>query len=268
MTKSFQKPSEAIAWTKQSMLDQGYVVKTEKWQGIDAPDSMWEKFNHSFCFMTPHTIDELVKEIKPNIPWADDHFEERVSGIPLNPPPSNEWWPFNQKSNEQFKKDTIFSHTYPERIWPKLAGDKFEKSLRSNEIEPAHTGIRFDYGDFQDVVNLLRKEPYTRQAYLPMWFPEDTGSVHGERVPCSLGWHFIRRGEYLHINYYIRSCDFIRHFRDDIYLACRKLHWALDQLRNLDPENWNSVTPGWFTMHITSLHCFNSEKGLLKLKKT
>jgi hypothetical protein len=267
MTKPFQKPSEAIAWTKQSMLDHGYVVKTEKWQGIDAPDSMWEKFNHSFCFMTPHTINELVSEIKPNLPWADDHFEERVSGQPLNPPPSNEWWPFNQKKNAQFKTKEKFSHTYPERIWPKYAS---EESYPTTEGEVYHImrGIRYNYGDFNSVLELLRREPYTRQAYLPMWFPEDTGSDHGERVPCSLGWHFIRRGEYLHINYYIRSCDFIRHFRDDIYLACRKLHWALDQLRILDPENWNTVTPGWFTMHITSLHCFNSEKGLLKLKKT
>ena len=268
MTKSFQKPSDAINWTKKSMLDFGYEVRTERWQSIDAPDSMWEKLNHSFAFVIPETIDDLVNEIRPNLPWADDHFGERVSGIPYNPPPSNEWWPFNQKKNAEFKKDEKFSHTYPERIWPKLAGDKFLPSLMSDHVEEPLKGIRFNYGDFYDVVTLLTREPYTRQAYLPMWFPEDTGSVHNERVPCSLGWHFIRRGDNLHINYYIRSCDFIRHFRDDIYLACRKLHWALDMLKSNDPEKWNDVKPGWFTMHITSLHCFNSEKGLLKLSKT
>jgi hypothetical protein len=268
MTKAFQKPSEAIEWTKRSMLDFGFEVHTEKWQSIDAPDAMWEKFNHSFSFMIPERVGDLVREVKPNLPWADDHFDERVSGIPLNPPPSNEWWPFNQRKNEEFKKEEQFSHTYPERMWPKFGGEKFGKSLMSDHIEEPQRGLRYDYGDFDDVVNLLKNEPFTRQAFLPIWFPEDTGSVHGERVPCTIGYHFIRRGDHLHVIYYIRSCDFIRHFRDDVYLACRKVLWVLDKLKQMDHERWKDVKPGWYTMHITSLHCFNKEKGLLKLKKT
>ena len=66
------------------------------------------------------------------------------------------------------------------------------------------------------------------------------------------------------MTYYIRSCDYIRHFRDDVYMACRKLMWLLDNLKQRDPERWSDVTPGYFVMHITSLHCFNSEKGILK----
>ena len=30
-----------------------------------------------------------------------------------------------------------------------------------------------------DVIDLLEREPFTRQAYLPIWFPEDTGAFHG-----------------------------------------------------------------------------------------
>ena len=66
--------------------------------------------------------------------------------------------------------------------------------------------------------------------------------------------------------YYIRSCDYIRHFRDDIYMACRKLMWVLDILKKRDPVRWNNVKPGYFAMHITSLHCFNKEKEILKQK--
>ena len=127
-------------------------------------------------------------------------------------------------------------------------------------------GIRYNYGDFGDVIDLLQREPYTRQAFLPMWFPEDTGSVHGERVPCTIGYHFMRRGDYLHIVYYIRSCDYLRHFRDDIYMACRKLMWVLDELKTRDPKRWSNVVPGYYAMHITSLHCFNKEKEVLKQK--
>lgn len=251
--KTFQKPSEAIKWAKNRLHDFGYVVKTERWQGIPSPDDMWEIMNTSFQMFIPNTVDELVSEIKPNLPWADDHFAERISGYPLNPPPSNEWWPFNQRRNEQFKKSEKFSHTYPERLWPKFAESAI--SLR---------GIRYEYGDFWNVVDLLLKEPYTRQAFLPIWFPEDTGATHGERVPCTIGYHFMRRGDYFHIAYFIRSCDIIRHFRDDIYLACRKLHWVLDHLKERNPDQWGSVVPGYYSMHIISLHCFNKEKGILK----
>ena len=253
--KTFYKPSEAIQWSKDELYYHGQVVKTEKWQGIVAPDDMNEVMMHAFRFAIPKTLDELVSEVKPNLPWADDHFNERVCGIPLNPPPSNEWWPFNQKKNEKFKTEEKFSHTYPERLWPKHSGE---------DPSAVMEGIRYQYGDFLDVINLLQREPFTRQAYLPMWFPEDTGSVHGERVPCTLGYHFMRRGDNLHLVYHIRSCDYLRHFRDDIYMACRKLMWVLDELKSRDPEKWNGVEPGWYMMTITSLHCFNKEKEVLR----
>jgi len=135
-----------------------------------------------------------------------------------------------------------------ERIWP----DKLD-------------GIRYKYGNLNDVVDLLKREPYTRQAFLPIWHPEDTGAIHGERVPCTLGYHFIRRENYFHVFYYIRSCDYIRHFRDDIYLCVRKLYWILEQLKN--NKNWKEVLPGTYNMFITSLHVFKNEKEILKQSK-
>lgn len=254
--RTFQKPSDAIKWTKERLSDCGYVVKTEKWQGIEAPDDMFEIMNHSFQMFIPQSLEELIDEIKPNLPWADEHFFERVGGLPLNPPPSHVNWPFAQKNNEKFGGNSRFSHTYPERIWPKYASDEPNTKL---------SGIRFDYGDLGDVIDLLEKEPFTRQAFLPIWFPEDTGVTHGERVPCTIGYHLMRRGNWFHISYFIRSCDYIRHFRDDIYLAIRKLMWVLEELKRRNPETWNDVVPGYFSMHIISLHCFNKEKGLLKL---
>ncbi len=258
--KTFYYPSHAIKWTKERLSDHGYVVKTEKWQGIDAPDDMYEVMNHSFQMFIPRSMEELIDEVKPNLPWADEHFLERVGGLPVNPPPSHVNWPFAQKNNAQFGGTTRFSHTYPERIWPKTAtADPNELPIQN------HKGIRFDYGDLGDVIDLLEKEPFTRQAFLPIWFPEDTGVTHGERVPCTIGYHFMRRDKFFHISYFIRSCDYIRHFRDDIYLAIRKLMWILDELKKRDPEGWKNVVPGYYSMHIISLHCFNKEKGLLKL---
>jgi len=247
----FDKPSQAIKHSKEKLYNNGWEVFSGKWQSIDVEHSMWELFNHSLSFKMPKKVSELRKEVKPNLPWADDHFQERVGGVGLNPGEQYKNWPYYvyKKSNDKFRTvDEKFSHTYMERIWP----DKLD-------------GIRYKYGNLDDVVDLLKREPYTRQAFLPIWHPEDTGAVHGERVPCTLGYHFIRRENYFHVFYYIRSCDYIRHFRDDIYLCVRKLYWILEQLKN--NKNWKGVNPGTFNMFITSLHVFKNEKEILKQSK-
>jgi hypothetical protein len=264
MAKSFQNFRDVMVWTKSRLFDFGYEIQTERWQGKIIKESeshkMIELLNHSFiCAISPD-ITELQSEIKPNLPWADVHFGERVSGIPYNPPPSHEIWPFTQKNNTEFRKESKFSHTYPERIWPKHHIDSEGNIIN---MEPIN-GYRFQYGDFSDVVRLLMREPFTRQAVLPIFFPEDTGCVHGERIPCTLFYHFIRRGDFLHVVYSIRSCDFFRHFRDDIYLCCRKLFWVLELLKKLSPEEWANVRPGTLKMDITSLHIFAVERMLLK----
>jgi len=252
MAQVFGKFSDVTSDFAKRLHDHGYEIKTEKWQGKEITDThaMIEILNPSFSCPVVEDLDELKKEIKPNLPWADDHFQERVGREPLNPGNEYKNWPYykHNPENDKFRTEgKKFTHSYMERIWP-----------------PETMGIRYEYGNFDDVINLLVKEPFTRQAFLPIWFPEDTGVKHGGRVPCSLGYWFIRRGKWLHINYYIRSCDFIRHFRDDIYLTSRKLLWALDELRKKDPETWNDVEPGFLTMYIGSLHCFKLEKSTLK----
>jgi len=104
------------------------------------------------------------------------------------------------------------------------------------------------------VAQLLHDDPATRQAYLPIWFPEDTGAVEGQRVPCSLGYHFmIRRGK-LHITYLIRAVDFMRHFRDDVYMAMRLAQWMV-VAANVPMR----LSVGNLTMHTMSMHCFEGD---------
>lgn len=200
----------------------------------------------------PQGVDDLQRLVEPNLPWAEDHFQERVSGEPLNPPPSSSWWPFAQKDNVEHKANEVFSHTYPERFWPKMANVGGETD-KGRQIFVPHVGIRFEYGDLWDVVQMLKASPFTRQAFLPVWFPEDTGAVHGERVPCTLGYHFLIRRGRLKIVYYIRSCDLLRHFKDDVYMACRLNQWVVDQLGILE------LKPGNLVMHISSLHVFDGD---------
>ena len=231
-------------------LAKGSMVNVGEWQAIRQglpQEQTLEIEDFSFEIPIPgNDVEKLQADIQPNLPWAEDHFLERVGGVPLNPPPSSSWWPFAQKDNSEHKTRDAFSHTYPERYWPAYAGDS-AGALR---------GIRFPYGDLNDLVEILKDRPGSRQAFLPMWFPEDLyASRTGERVPCSLGYHFLIRNGNLKIVYYIRSCDFFRHFQDDVYMTARLAQWVAEK---------TSSTASRLVMHISSLHIFSSEKVLIQ----
>lgn len=228
------------------LLTEAPIVDVGEWQAIrgDIPQGKTIEIEDvTLTLEIPETVEELQDEVNPNLPWAEEHFQERVSGIPYNPPPSHVRWPFAQAGNAVHISDEKFSHTYPERFWPKFAG--------VNGQWHSNFGLRYPYGDLEDVVQLLKRNPYTRQAYLPVWFPEDTGAVDGQRVPCTLGYHFLVREGKLKIVYYIRSCDFFRHFNDDVYMACRLGQWMATAL---------NVEVGRLVMHISSMHIFSVER--------
>lgn len=226
------------------LLAHAPVVDVGEWQAIRKglpQERTIEVEDVSFEMPIPGDSIELLQAlVKPNLPWAEEHFGERVSGVPYNPPPSHVRWPFAQRDNAAHLTDTQFSHTYPERIWPTM-------------LDPEPEGVRFPMGDLQDLVQLLKLRPGSRQAYLPIWFPEDLyAATHDARVPCTLGYHFLIRNGRLKIVYYIRSCDFYRHFRDDVYMAARLAQWVATKL--------DSTVPAKLVMHISSLHIFEPER--------
>lgn len=249
------------------------LVHPPRWQSMDVAANpaaaTYELTDFSFQLELPSEKPTFYAlAIGPNLPWAEDHFlKERVGGDPLNP--GQEWrnWPWSKSADthrREGEEDPQFDHSYAERYWPKYAGKTKGGILESDFLNLSpHQGIRFQYGDLDDLVTILSREPLTRQAYLPVWFPEDLGAtLEGKRVPCSLGYHFMMRENRLNITYYLRSCDAVRHFRDDVYMTIRLLLWVLEQCRLAAPDGpWESVKPGLLTMHITSFHIF---KGDLK----
>lgn len=248
----------------------GEEVEVGEWQSQDVrdqPHMISRELRHEqFRLAVPRSVTGLQHEVKPNLPWAEDHFLERVSGLPLNPPPSEAWWPFARKQNAEHKEvdDEKFSHTYPERIWPRYANDYLENfgvDWGSDHDYEGYRGIRYRLGDLNDLVALLARNPQTRQAYLPIWFPEDTGAVQGQRVPCTIGYHFLCRNRVMDIVYYIRSCDLLRHFTDDVYMAARLLQWVVGKLG----EHSVDLRAGTLIMQISSLHVFRGDYPRLEM---
>lgn len=278
----FPNFTTAIMAARQQLIDVGITVHGDQWQSIDIskkPEMVTrEILNFSFQVqVTNPNLKYLRKAIEPNLPWADDHFEERVGGEPLNPGVQWAKWPWGNSADKFRGEQGQFSHTYMERFWPKIAGQTEggknpiscgacgtpyaqcdTACVEAASVVP-RLGIRYRYGDLNDVVDHLAAHPLSRQAYLPIWFPEDTGVTHKERVPCTLGYYFILRNGYFHTIYTIRSCDIVRHFQDDIYLAVRLQLWMLEKLRKTEQPAWQKVIPGFFTMHIYGLHMFKAD---------
>lgn len=269
--ETFTEQRNIIRWL---FLQNSHKVHTEKWQGWDISKKP-EMESHELLNVT-FTIDlkgieELQhwrEDIQPNLPWADDHFLERVCGEPINP--GVEWanWPWGESARRFIEEGGQFNHNYMERYWPRHAG-LFSQPTRTREEFVAlrdelehwpddRRGIRWQYGDLNDLVALLVDQPLTRQAWMPIFFPEDTGYGDGGRKPCSLGYQFIVRGGKLHVYYPLRSCDFIRHWADDCYLTVRLLLWVLEKCRERNPV-WKDVVPGSYTMHCTSFHIFRND---------
>lgn len=277
--------SIAVKQAKLKLYTYGKVVQSSQWQSTSAPSDMFELFDFTFITDIPkprwnivetigtnfsdgrNFLDEIAFLCKAQSDWAVEHLFERVGGKPLNPGETFKLWKFykSKPENDKFRVEDLFSHTYMERFWPRLA-DRLGDFVDINKNLP-NEGIRFEYGSLEDIITLLASSPDTRQAYLPVWFPEDTGLAirqPGQRVPCTLGYLFNIRDGYLHCTYYIRSCDALRHFNDDVFLAMGLTYYILYHVEMFLQKD---LKPGRLKMVIDSFHCFNGEQEMLKVSK-
>jgi thymidylate synthase len=238
---------EGINNCRHALALYGKTVTTENWQGDKSPFKFIEIVNLNLECVMEKSKEKLQDLCEPFLPWADEHFEERVGGVALNPPPTHTKW--LSKTEEYLESDSKFSHSYPERLWSK----------------GLHKGIRYEIADLSDAVELLKKDLHTRQCYIPMFFPEDLSAANeNKRIPCTLGWHFLVRDNKMHCQYPMRSCDALRHFHNDLYFANLLVLWMIEQV-GVDLE------PGAILFSATSFHCFENDvyalnKSILKNK--
>ena len=177
---------------KKFLTPKAKKVTSNKWQGLSNGSGfqMIEIFDSVLRTQIPSTKEEIQEFCQSDLPWSEDHFQERISGDPSNPGNTFKYWPYYKE--DEYRKGKQFTHTYQERFWPKEANNSKLGLWQENQ------GIRFELGDLNDLIIHLKLNPDSRQAYLPIWFPEDTGVRHGGRVPCTLGYLFNIREGFLH----------------------------------------------------------------------
>ena len=185
----------ARSWLAQRLLRTS-PFNAGKWQQLDVSESSahdtYELLNVCLWYQMPANVRTAQEYIEPDLPWAERHFQERVGGKAINPGVEHANWPYHAGRIELHQHGGKYDHNYMERFWPTDVSCDFTES-------GTFYGYRFPVGDLNDVIAQLATEWGTRQAYLPIFFPEDTGATMGQRVPCTLGYHFIEREDTLHL---------------------------------------------------------------------
>ena len=220
MTRIFANFAEAINELRRDLSELSVKLLPTTWQGKSVagnPDFTTNELqNYQYTVTAPHLAD-----LSPSQPWADLEFLERLSAFPVNP--GTAWESRREVWDELLEENLKFSYNYNERIRYQL----------------------------EDLIHTLRKTPDSRQVFLSVWEPcIDSNRFEKRRVPCSLGYYFQCRGGALNMTYLQRSCDFVTHYQNDVYLAVRLMEYIAFAI---------PTPPGMFTHWIGSLHVFEKD---------
>lgn len=150
-----------------------------------------ELSGYSFAIKDTSDKDDLIKKRGLNLDWCYDDFEERVAplGFAVNPGEAYKLRP----EWEEFVHDGKFAYTYSERLNYQL----------------------------NKTIGILREDPNTRQAVITVYegSKDSENRLGHKRVPCSMYYQFLVRGNKLNCIYTMRSSDFMTHWPYDIWHA-------------------------------------------------
>lgn len=228
---------ELMSETGRNLWEMGLEVKPKTYQNknIEGKDEFITKelICEQYC-LTKMPDPEFLFTYTNSKDWADAEFKERINTSIINP---GEAWKLRKEVWEEFLVNGRFDYTYNERM--------------SYVIE--------------DLISLLRKDPDTRKAVIPIFNSDqeflDTYYYNGsKRIPCSMYYDFLIRENasgkrQLNICYHQRSSDFITHFGNDVYLAWKLMEYVSEKL---------GILPGYLYHTIDSLHAYKKDWGKLK----
>ena len=72
---------EKIDNVVERLIEKGNCINTGEWQSLKMDVSMIELRDIHLEFEIPMLQEQLSEEIEPDLPWAEDHFQERDQNI-------------------------------------------------------------------------------------------------------------------------------------------------------------------------------------------
>ena len=235
---------ELISETGRNLWEMGLENRPKTYQNkvIDGNDDFVTKelICEQYCLTHLPDPDVLFTYTKSKA-WAEAEFLERINPTRINP---GEAYKLRKEVWEEFLNSYgKFDYSYGERM---------------NTVFPFEEGL---FTSLEEVINLLKRDPDTRKAVLPIYSVDDNYHLRGDaRIPCSMYYDFLIRtnakGEkQLNICYHQRSSDFVMHFGNDVFLAWKLMEYIAGEIM---------VKPGYLYHTIDSLHAYKRDWIVLK----
>lgn len=235
----YTNAQEMVEEVKRDLAEMGIVVRPATMQDKYVkgnPDYETKELqNYSYCLLNARSQD-IPGVIQP---WADAEFKERVT---------DPW------ERDREGKRTLFQ--VPEFINPgeawKLREEVWSEYMHDGKLAYTYNELLWNNDQLTKIMNRLKEDPDSRQLWISLWNPDKDPDFLGgvSRVPCSLGYGLQVRDGKLNLHYVMRSCDFVTHFRNDVYLAIKFLEWVAEK---------TGYPVGDFTHTMFSCHVYNKD---------
>lgn len=227
----YQSCYEMVREVEREIAEMGITYQTQTVQdkhvGDDLDFMTKELVGYVYQLSRYDDLEALLDYMKMPVNWVAAETAERLNLSLSDKNPGTaykERWEFWN----EYLRNGVFAYSYPERY---------------------HWQIPY-------IIRELIYKPNTRQAMLMMYSAERDIMGWGgqDRVPCSISYQFIRRGDQLDIIYNQRSCDFINFFASDVVITIELLKYIANAV---------GIKPGFFIHMIGSLHAFAKDlKGV------
>lgn len=237
----YTNAQEMVEEVKRDLAEMGIVVRPATMQDKYVkgnPDYETKELqNYSYCLLNAKSRDI------PGVtqPWADAEFEERVTDP----------WERYSDGEPLIESISLPNFINPGEAW-KLREEVWSEYMHDGKLAYTYNELLWNNDQLTKIMNRLKEDPDSRQLWISLWNPDKDPDFLGgvSRVPCSLGYGLQVRDGKLNLHYVMRSCDFVTHFRNDVYLAIKFLEWVAEK---------TGYPVGDFTHTMFSCHVYNKD---------
>lgn len=237
----YTNAQEMVEEVKRDLAEMGIVVRPATMQDKYVkgnPDYETKELqNYSYCLLNARSQDI------PGVtqPWADAEFKERVTDP----------WERYPDGEPLIESISLPNFINPGEAW-KLREEVWSEYMHDGKLAYTYNELLWNNDQLTKIMNRLKVDPDSRQLWISLWNPDKDPDFLGgvSRVPCSLGYGLQVRDGKLNLHYVMRSCDFVTHFRNDVYLAIKFLEWVAEK---------TGYPVGDFTHTMFSCHVYNKD---------